>query len=289
MTAPFLPTQEPAMVFKPIHQSRTSREVERQIEGLILEGILQAGDRLPGERDLSEHLGVSRPIVREALANLEQRQLLVARHGGGTFVADVIGTVFAKPVVDLIPGNPKAKSDYLEYRREIEAITASLAAQRATYADKALLTGLMDDMERAHLSGDPEQEAKIDVAFHSAIGECAHNIILLHTLRACYRLLSEDVFLNRHVLYEREGMREKLLVQHRAIYQAIMDGDGETAAKAAQNHINFIQSATQEAEQWHDRQAVSSLRLAQRTGQTGGKENRTSKQTAKAASGRKPQ
>ncbi len=52
--------------------------------------------------------------------------------------------------------------------------------------------------------------------FHSAIGDCAHNIVLLHTLRSCYRLLEDDVFYNRQLIYNQEGMREKLLRQHMA-------------------------------------------------------------------------
>ncbi|MCJ8311251.1 MAG: GntR family transcriptional regulator, partial [Rhizobiaceae bacterium] len=101
------------MIFSQIEHDRTSREIERQIESLILEGVLRSGDKLPGERELSKSFNVSRPIVREALSALEERELLIAKHGGGTYVADVIGTVFARPVVKLISTNRKAKSDYL--------------------------------------------------------------------------------------------------------------------------------------------------------------------------------
>ncbi len=145
------------MLFHKIHHARAAEAIEKQVQSLILEGILRVGDRLPGERDLAKTMDVSRPIVREALASLVNRGLLEARHGGGTYVADVIGTVFAAPVVQLIGADAKSKADYLEYRREVEAIAASLAARRATEADRALLTRIVTDMEQAHEQANPER------------------------------------------------------------------------------------------------------------------------------------
>ena len=250
------------MIYSQIEHDRTSREIERQIESLILEGVLRSGDKLPGERELSKSFNVSRPIVREALSALEERELLIAKHGGGTYVADVIGTVFARPVVKLIGSNRKAKSDYLEYRREVEGIAAAMAARRATSADKALLERIMEEMNEAHRLDDPQIEAKVDVEFHSAVGECAHNIVLLHTLRSCYRLLSDDVFYNREKIYGGSGARTKLLKQHTKIYDCVVGGDPDGAFQAAQDHINFVEQATREVEQKVDWSAISELRLA---------------------------
>ncbi|MBC7311348.1 MAG: GntR family transcriptional regulator, partial [Rhizobium sp.] len=127
-------------LFAQISHSRTASEVVQQIEMLILDGVLRDGDRLPGERDLAQDLDVSRPILREALKELEARGLLVSHHGGGTYVADIIGQVFSKPITELISRHARATRDYLEYRRELEGLTAELAARRATDTDQALLT-----------------------------------------------------------------------------------------------------------------------------------------------------
>ncbi len=255
-------------IFSRIEHSRTADEVVQQIELLILEGVLSTGDRLPAERELARQFEVSRPILRDALKLLEARGLLVTRHGGGTHVADVIGQVFSKPVVELISSHRKAAADYLEYRREIEGVAAEYAARRATADDIALLDAIIARMDEAHRSGDFVDEAEVDVEFHHAVGECAHNIILLHTLRSCYRLLSEDVFQNRLTVFALPGARENLLAQHRAIRDAIKAGDAAGARQAAMDHIAYVERATAEAERHGDWQRVSRLRLRQRSDAT---------------------
>ncbi|MEL6947067.1 MAG: FadR/GntR family transcriptional regulator [Pseudomonadota bacterium] len=252
------------MIFEPIDHQSTARAVEAQIESRILQGVLRVGDRLPGERALADQLAVSRPIVRQALASLEERKLLTTRRGGGTFVADVIGTLFAPPVVDLISQDNRARSDFLDYRREMEAMTAGLAARRATDADRALLGRICDDMEAAHTLRDPAREAELDVELHSTITECAHNILLLHTMRACYRLLSDDVFFNRAQLYDDVDARETLMQQHLAIVAAIQARDEAQAAEAAARHIAFIIEKSVEIRQRAERLTIAEVRLAQR-------------------------
>lgn len=253
-------------IFSRIDHSVTADEVVLQIENLILEGVLRVGDRLPGERELSARFEVSRPILRNALKELENRGLVIARHGGGTYVADVIGQVFTEPVMELIVKHQKATADYLEYRREIEGITAEMAARRVTSHDRSILDDIMKRMTEAHSVKDFDMEAAIDVEFHNAIGECAHNIILLHTLRSCYKLLADGVFYNRSHIYCFGGAREKLLEQHKSIYQAVVDGDPDRARNAARDHITFIEKSLMDAERSLGWERVSELRLNQRLG-----------------------
>jgi GntR family transcriptional repressor for pyruvate dehydrogenase complex len=203
-------------------------------------------------------------VLREALKNLEERGLIVTRHGGGTHVADVIGQVFSKPVLELIGDHPKAIADYLEYRREVEGVAAEYAARRATAEDRALLAAIVARMTAAHERGDLAEEAAVDVEFHNAVGECAHNIILLHTLRACYRLLADGVFLNRLMIFNLPEARQRLLEQHLAIHQAIATGDAAAARRAAMDHISYVERAMAEAARAGDWQRVSRLRFRQR-------------------------
>ncbi len=251
-------------LFARISHSRTSDEVVRQIELLLLEGVLRDGDRLPGERELSRRLDVSRPILREALKALESRGLLVSQHGGGTYVADIIGQVFSRPVVDLIARHQRATEDYVEYRRELEGITAELAARRATDYDRQMLARIMEAMREAHANGSFDAELEADVELHNAIGEAAHNVVLLHTLRACYRLLAQGIFFHRHLVFSSPAARADLLAQHEAIHAAIMAGDGTAARSAAQAHMDYIAAAIRDAERSGEWQRISQLRMQKR-------------------------
>ena len=251
-------------LFARISHGRTADEVVRRIELLLLEGVLRDGDRLPGERELAKRLDVSRPILREALKELETRGLLISRQGGGTYVADIIGQVFSPPLVELIARHRRATEDYVEYRRELEGITAELAAVRATEYDRTMLTRIVEAMRAAHASGSFEDELAADVEFHNAIGEAAHNVVLLHTLRACYRLLAQGIFFHRHLVFSSEAAREKLLSQHEAIHAAILAGDGPAAKAAARNHMDYIAVAIQDAEKSGEWLRISRLRLHQR-------------------------
>jgi len=250
-------------VFSRIDQRKVSAEVARQIEELILEGTLRPGDRLPGERDLAETMDVSRPTVREAIANLVSRGLLTARHGGGTFVADIMGSMFSKPMVDLFSRHVRASHDFLEYRGEIEAIAAGWAAARATDTDKKILTRIITEMEKAARTDNREMEAKLDVDLHMAIAEASHNLMLIQTLRSVFTMLAEGVFYNRELAakYGAHGMY--LFEKHKAIYDAVMSGDPERAAAEARGHMVYMEGVMREAEmaEKHEKEAKRRLEL----------------------------
>ena len=253
-------------LFSRVEHNRTADGVVHQIETLILDGVLRDGDRLPGERDLAQKLDVSRPILREALKELETRGLLTSTHGGGTFVADIVGQVFSKPLAELIARHARATQDYLEYRRELEGLTAELAARRATANDRAILTAVIQRMKAAHENGNFDEELASDIELHNAIGEAAHNIILMHTMRACYRLLTQGIFYHRQMVFETSGARDRLLAQHLAIHDAVMAGEPEKARQAAEAHIDYIIGAMRDAERSGEWARVSHLRLIQREG-----------------------
>jgi GntR family transcriptional repressor for pyruvate dehydrogenase complex len=247
-------------MFQPVDHQKTANAVVEQIEDLILKGVLQSGDRLPAERDLAEQLCVSRPVLRDALKLLEERQLIEARRGGGTFVADLIGPIFSEAVVQLIARHPDAVNDYFEFRRGIEAQAAALAARRAAPSDLARIAGIVRQMQEAHEAEDLPAEARLDVAFHHAVGEAAHNVVMLHTLRSCYRLLENGVFYNRGRLYHHPTARVELLAQHQAIAGAIQAGDADGARQASEDHIDYVRGTLAETSDQDRREHLAGLR-----------------------------
>ena len=116
------------MPFQRVEAEKLSQSVVRQIEQLILRGILRPGERLPSERELSERLGVSRPSLRDAVAELQARGLLATRAGAGIYVADVLGSAFSPALIRLIASHEEAVFDYIAFRRDLESIAAERAA-----------------------------------------------------------------------------------------------------------------------------------------------------------------
>ncbi len=247
--------------FETIEHEKAAALVTRQIEELILTGVYSPGDRLPSERELEKKLDVSRPTLREAVKGLEERGLLVIRQGDGTTVADVLGSMFREPIIELFHANPRATKDYLEFRREIETITARYAAARATPADREIITHIFRKMETAHEEEDFRNEAEIDIDFHASIGEASHNVVLLHTLRSCYQLLRNDIFYNLSVLYNFSGARDNLLEQHRAIFDAVINGNVAAAEKVATDHVRYVEDTMRDAEQLSSWQLTAAQRL----------------------------
>lgn len=253
------------MIFKAISHGRTSDAVIDQIECLILEGVLRSGDRLPAERDLATKLDVSRPVLRAALKDLEERNLIRTRHGGGTFVADVVGTIFSDEIFDLIRRHTKAQRDYFEFRRDIEGVIAEHAALRATETDRQILTRIVETMRLHHKEDDIKGEADMDPEFHQAIVEASHNMLMLHTMRSCFKLLSQGMIYSRIRLYEWPGVRQMLLGQHEDIYSAIVEGKSEDARAAVRAHIDYVEETliqTNQARSWEEVAQMRMVRMS---------------------------
>lgn len=251
------------MPFQEIAPEKLSQAVVRQIERLILQGILRPGERLPSERELSERLGVSRPSLREAVAELQESGLLTARAGAGIFVAEVLGSTFSPALIRLFGAHDEAVFDYLDFRRDLEGLAAERAARLGSDTDLAVIAAIMAKMETAHLKRNPEDEAALDAQFHMAIIEASHNVIMLHMMRSMFDLLREGVFYNRQIMFRQKNTRGMLLDQHRAINAALQARAPEAARRAVEDHMSFVRSALHEDRRARQNEEVARLRLAQ--------------------------
>jgi len=247
------------MIFDKVKNEKISDMVIAQLETMIVEGVLGPGDQLPPERELARQLQVSRPSLREAIKDLEKRSLLTSRQGGGTYVTQILGSVFEDTFVQLFQSNAKAISDYVEFRREIDLIACSLAAERATRADKEIIRHIMTRMEECARSDDLAGQIREDVAFHVAIVSASHNVVLLHTMRKIYEQLI-PVFYD-HIRRPDEQMRETIQSQHEAIYDAIVSGSAMAARQAAETHARFVEDTVRQSRQLGMREETARRRL----------------------------
>jgi len=228
------------MPFKKVQPEKLSSAVVRQVELMILRGVLRPGERLPSERDLAEQLGVSRPSLREAISELQENGLLESRAGSGVFVADVLGSAFSPALTRLFGSHDEAVFDYLAFRRDMEGLTAERAARLASDTDLAVIDAIFTRMEAAPAVG---AGADLDAEFHMAIIEASHNVVMLHMMRSMYDLLREGVFYNRQMMFAQNTTRDQLLGQHRAINSALQARDATGARAAVEAHLDYVAAA----------------------------------------------
>lgn len=249
------------MPFQRIEAEKLSQSVVRQIELLILRGILKPGERLPSERELSERLGVSRPSLREAVADLQDRGLLAARAGAGIYVAEVLGSAFSPALIRLFASHDEAVFDYISFRRDMEGLAAERAALYGSDTDLKVIDTIFRKMEAAHSKRNPSDEAELDAQFHLAIIEASHNVVMLHMMRAMFRMLREGVFYNRQVMFQQRTTRDDLLDQHRRINDAIQLRDGVAARAAVDLHLSYVERSLSDRRKAEKNEQIAQQRL----------------------------
>ncbi len=252
------------MAFDQVRQRRLSDDIVEQLEGMILEGTLKSGERLPAERALAEQFGVSRPSLREAIQKLAAKGLLVSRQGGGNYVVETLGSTFSDPLLHLLESNPEAQRDLLEFRQTLEASCAYYAALRATEVDRERLTAAFDGLQDCYARDDEVsriEEGAADARFHLAIAEASHNAVLLHTIRGLFDLLKRNVVTNIGGMYQqRTETRDMLINQHRDLYLAIIEGRAEQAREVSTRHLLYVQEVLEEVRQEVQRMARAERR-----------------------------
>ena len=254
------------MPFRPIESEKLSVAVVRQIEELILHGILRPGERLPAERELAERLAVSRPSLRSAIALLQKEGLLIAKAGAGVYVADVLGSAFSPALVKLFSRHPEAVFDYLSFRRDMEGLAAERAVQLASDTDLQVVAAVLAQMEEAHSKRNAEEEAKLDAEFHMAIIEASHNVVMLHMMRSMFDLLRQGVFYNRQIMFHQRTTRDAILNQHRAINAALQARDPEAARQAVEQHLSFVERCMEDQQKARRNELIARQRLEHETG-----------------------
>ena len=250
------------MPFQEINSEKLSKSVVRQVEQLILRGILRPGERLPSERELAEKLAVSRPSLREALSELQGSGLLTSRAGAGIFVAEVLGSAFSPALMRLFGTHDEAVYDYLAFRKDLEGLAAERAARVGSNTDLKVINAIYVKMEAAQSKRSSDEEARLDAQFHMSICEAGHNVVMLHMMRSMYELLQTGVFYNRQVTFRQRSGRSELLGQHRAINEALQARDPEAARAEVHNHLDFVASVLKTQDRANKNEKIAELRFA---------------------------
>lgn len=176
------------------------------------------------ERDLMRQLELGRTPVREALRRLAWESLVDVYPRRGMFVSSV-------EVRDL--------AGLSEVRCALEPVAARLASERASDEDRAVLTGLLDELARAADEHDERALIELDQRIHRHVYRCTHNPFLEETLVGYYLLTLRIWFL----ALDRVAHLGEAIHEHRVLLEAIRAGDGETAADAMLLHVERFEAA----------------------------------------------
>ena len=219
-------------MYKVIQSSRLYEQIVQQIEQAILKGELIQGSQLPAERDLAEQFGVSRTAVREAIKALQEKGLVDAFPGRGTFVTNGTSNSLRRSLDRIVKSEDSDGGAYLvEVREILEPEIAALAAVRADYQDLAAMREAVDAMNSA--GRDPDAYIEADLDFHLALAEAAANPIVLSLIDSIVGLLREQ----RMRISRVEGGPERGQHYHRSILEAVERHDSQGARAAMQAHL----------------------------------------------------
>src|SRR6266581_4723944 len=194
--------------------------IAAKITELISSEDLKPGDRLPTEHELSEQLGVSRTVVREAVKVLVATGLVYTRRGSGLYVANKASSLHMTVLDSLTPADPTQVIGLYEFRLMLEPTAARLAAERITPHELREL-----------------REA--DAALHRVIAEATHNPFLASTIATTTRAQSWvfDIAAGRTL-----ALLLSYAEQHATILEAIQEGEPDAAAQAMQAHLEWALS-----------------------------------------------
>jgi DNA-binding FadR family transcriptional regulator len=214
---------------------RLSVDVADRIRKMIDDQQWVAGQQLPTELKLIDMFGVSRTVIREAIAALSAEGLVQPQHGRGVFVAEHLPTRPFRLGDDSIDEISHIRQS-MELRLGIETEAASLAAIRRTESELAAIKDALDTINQ--LNTDGVGGAQEDFDFHLRIAEATHNSYLVNFMHFLGTNIIPRVVLRLELGSERDAFFEELIDHHQAIYDAIEARDLAGAATAMRIHLS---------------------------------------------------
>lgn len=227
--------------FSAVRRLRSFDEVVAQIQGAILSGRYQAGDRLPAERDLCSLFGVSRPTLREALRALEVLGSLDIRPGkrGGIFVASPSGDGVGYALAALIDLHGATAEELNEFRASFEGETAALAAQRARATEIEAITTIATQAQVSNVvAGDWSDMVTIDLAFHEAVVMASHNRVRVAVMLGLHHAMQRVEFTIAPIVDD--ALLRSVGDELTEIASAIAARDADRARTAMGQHVDHF-------------------------------------------------
>jgi DNA-binding FadR family transcriptional regulator len=215
---------------QPVTAQTLTQAVAAHLRTLIHQGEVGSGDRLPAERELAEQLGVARTSLREAIKVLQQEGYVQVRRGalGGTYVTEL--TEPRERWRLRMRTQTGEFDDIIDFRIALETQTARLAATRRDRADLARLRSSIESL--GQVSNGHSEFRLNDSQFHLRLAQAAGNLRLETAIESA----RGELFLPHDLLPYADPIDESRQ-DHQQIYEAVRDGNPESAANAMRGHI----------------------------------------------------
>jgi GntR family transcriptional regulator, transcriptional repressor for pyruvate dehydrogenase complex len=207
------------------------------IRDQLLSGRIKVGDRLLPERDLAVALGVSRPVVREALRSLAAIGAVEIRPGHGTVVKQPSLSALADFFSFVLAQQSGALDDVMEARIAIELHAIRLACERALPSDIDRISDAFQQIVRT--MKDPAAGGAADFHFHTMIVEAARSATLSNIYAAISNLLRRSHAERRSEITHVKGIDKYLIDHHEEILKAIVARDVARAEKLLLAHFEI--------------------------------------------------
>jgi len=232
-----------------------SDRVAARIMSLIADGDISPGERLPGERQLAEKMGVSRVSVRAALQSLKAQGFLEAVQGGGTRVLAVAADMTA-PLSQLARVQEQNLHDLAEIRALLEVWAAKRAAICATDEE---INELGQALEKQKSSSSSKEKASQEFNFHYLIGKSSSSAVYMHIMDVIRDIIATSLEFHQYDLFQEPADDGVALSQHKEVFEAISARDAAGAENAMRSHLSWVlDSYENERERLTDSNEVAS-------------------------------
>lgn len=213
----------------PVASGAGAAAIATRLREAILGGHYADGERLPAERELTDHFGAARGTIREALRRLEEMGLVTRRMGSGTFVTHRAGPD-ENDIAEIT-----SPIELIDVRLAIEPDVARMAVANATARDLERLESALTECEAA--GGDREAFSQADERFHRALAEATRNPLMIWL----YGKIND---VRGHTQWN--AMKDQILTsarisaynaQHRKLFEAVRSRDMDAAVQTIESHL----------------------------------------------------
>ncbi|NBA98289.1 FadR/GntR family transcriptional regulator [Pseudomonas sp. R5(2019)] len=215
-----------------VTSSTVVNSVVEKLRNALARGQWRCGDMLPGQRELAEQLGISRPSLREAVIVLETLGLVRSMPGKGVLVLDGSVPNEAAPRSDHFVANASLE-DVLQLRYTLEPFIVGLVAQSSSASDVGQLRLTLMDMREALEAGDSDAGVNAYLAFHETLFALSSNPIFQNVVQQTRDALKQSAEALRN---SPEHLAERLK-ENEAVVRAIRNRNSAQASAEMRRHI----------------------------------------------------